>query len=48
MEFILNSKFFSSFSVEDLGYKVLDFGYDGIDINPGQTGCIVVSNVKFV
>ena len=48
MEFILNSKFFSSFSVEDLGYKVLDFGYDGIDINIREGHPIDPSNCSKV
>lgn len=33
MEIILNSKFFDSFSVEELGRKVIELGYDGIDVN---------------
>ena len=32
-EIILNSKFFGSLSVEDLGRKVIDLGYDGVDVN---------------
>ena len=33
MEIILNSKFFGSLSVEELGGKVIKLGYDGIDVN---------------
>ena len=33
MEIILNSKFFGSLSVEDLGRKVIELGYDGVDVN---------------
>ena len=33
MDIILNSKFFGALSVEQLGIKVLDLGYDGLDIN---------------
>ncbi len=32
-EIILNSKFFGSLSVEDLGRKVIELGYDGVDVN---------------
>ena len=33
MDIILNSKFFGSLSVEGLGRKVIELGYDGIDVN---------------
>ena len=33
MEIILNSKFFGSLSVDKLGLKVIELGYDGIDVN---------------
>ena len=33
MDIILNSKFFGSLSVEELGSKVIELGYDGIDVN---------------
>lgn len=33
MEIILNSKFFDSFSVEELGCKVIELGYGGVDVN---------------
>ncbi len=33
MKIILNSKFFGSLSVEELGGKVIELGYDGIDVN---------------
>ena len=38
MEIVLNSKFFSSLSVERLGEKAIELGYDGIDLNvrPGH------------
>ena len=38
MEIVLNSKFFPSLSVEELGEKVRELGYDGIDLNirPGH------------
>ena len=38
MEIVLNSKFFPSLSAEELGEKVRELGYDGIDLNirPGH------------
>jgi len=38
MKIVLNSKFFTALSVEQLGEKVIDLGYDGIDIciRPGH------------
>ncbi len=33
MEITLNSKFFGSLSVDELGGKVAELGYDGIDVN---------------
>jgi len=38
MKIVLNSKFFRELSVEQLGEKVIDLGYDGIDIciRPGH------------
>ena len=33
MDIILNSKFFDSLSVEELGSKTSELGYDGIDVN---------------
>ena len=38
MKIVLNSKFFSSLSVEKLGEKAAELGYDGIDLNirPGH------------
>ena len=37
-EMILNSKFFGELAPEQLGEKMIDFGYDGIDvcIRPGH------------
>jgi len=32
MKIVLNSKFFSKLSIEQLGEKAAGFGYDGIDI----------------
>ena len=32
MKIVLNSKFFSKLSIEELGEKAAEFGYDGIDI----------------
>ena len=39
MKIILNSKFFSELSVERLGEKAAELGYDGIDLNirPGHS-----------
>ncbi|MAG36724.1 MAG: hypothetical protein CL878_10860 [Dehalococcoidia bacterium] len=45
MDIVLNSKFFSSFPVEDLGHKVAELGYDGIDINIREGHPINPSNV---
>lgn len=38
MEIVLNSKFFAGLSVEQLGRKAAELGYDGIDVNvrPGH------------
>ncbi|MBC8246652.1 MAG: hypothetical protein H8E81_03630, partial [Deltaproteobacteria bacterium] len=38
MKIVLNSKFFAALPVEQLGEKVIDLGYDGIDIciRPGH------------
>ena len=32
MEIVLNSKFFAHLSIEQLGEKAIELGYDGIDI----------------
>lgn len=32
MEFIINSKFFAQYNVEELGEKAIELGYDGIDL----------------
>lgn len=38
MQFVLNSKFFQELSVQELGEKMIELGYDGIDIcvRPGH------------
>ena len=38
MEIVLNSKFFAHLSIEQLGEKATELGYDGIDIciRPGH------------
>ena len=45
MEIVLNSKFFTELSVEQLGEKTIELGYDGVDIcvRPGHP--IHVDNV---
>ena len=45
MEIVLNSKFFTELSVEQLGEKAIELGYDGVDIcvRPGHP--IHVDNV---
>ena len=46
MQIVLNSKFFQSLSIPDLGVKARELGFDGIDVNVRPGHPVNLANVE--